>query len=51
MFHALLTAGVAIGAPIMGWVAELVGVGTGLLLTPIATVLALGLALVLLRRD
>lgn len=51
MFHALLTAGVAIGAPIMGGVAELVGVGTGLLLTPIATVLALGLALVLLRRD
>ena len=51
MFHALLTAGVAIGAPIMGWVAELVGVGTGLLLTPIATVLALGLTLVLLRRD
>jgi MFS family permease len=51
MFHALLTTGVAIGAPIMGWVAELVGVGTGLLLTPIATALALGLALVLLRRD
>jgi len=49
MFHALLTAGVAIGAPIMGWVAELVGVGTGLMLTPIATALALGLALVLLR--
>jgi MFS family permease len=51
MFHALLTAGVAIGAPVMGWVAELVGVGTGLLLTPTATALALGLALVLLRRD
>jgi len=51
IFHAMLTAGVAIGAPVMGWAAEAVGVRTGLLLNPVITVVALGLALVLLRRD
>jgi len=50
VFHGLLTAGVAIGAPVMGWVAEAVGVQTGLLLNPAAMALALVLALVLLRR-
>lgn len=40
-FHALLTAGVAIGAPIMGWVGGLVGVQTGLMLTSVTMVLAL----------
>ena len=30
MFHALLTAGVAIGAPVMGWIGGMVGVELGL---------------------
>ena len=50
VFHALLTAGVAVGAPVMGWAAEGMGVQVGLLLTPVMTALALGLALVLFRR-
>ena len=40
-FHALLTAGVAIGAPIMGWIGGLVGVQTGLLLASVTMALAL----------
>ena len=50
VFHALLTAGVAIGAPVMGWVGESAGIETGLMLTPIIMVLALAVALVALRR-
>ncbi len=50
VFHALLTSGVAIGAPIMGWVGELVGIQRGLLLTPIIMLLALAVALVALKR-
>ena len=50
LFHALLTAGVAIGAPLLGWAGELWGIQTGMLLTPMAMVLGLGLAVVLLRR-
>ncbi len=45
MFHAFLTAGVAIGAPIMGWVGEVVGVGSGLTLS--SGILAVALVLVL----
>ena len=47
-FHALLTAGVAIGAPVMGWVAEAVGVRTGLMLTAVVMALALGVIVVVL---
>jgi len=50
IFHALLTAGVAIGAPVIGWVGEAVGVQLGLVLTPIIMVLALVVALTALRR-
>ncbi len=50
MFHALLTAGVAIGAPIMGWIGEAVGVQLGMVLTPAIMVLALVIALTTLRR-
>jgi MFS family permease len=50
LFHALLTAGVAIGAPLMGWVGSLLGTGTGLLLMPIPVLLTLVLALAFLRR-
>ena len=51
IFHALLTAGVAIGAPIMGWVGEGVGINLGLVLTPVMMVLALVIALTALRRQ
>jgi len=45
IFHALLTAGVAVGAPTMGWVGGMVGVELGLVLTPGIMVLALVIAL------
>ena len=41
IFHALLTAGVAIGAPIIGWVGGMVGVEMGLMLSPGIMILAL----------
>lgn len=50
MFHALLTAGVAIGAPIIGWVGEGVGVQPGLMVAPAIMVLALAVALTTLKR-
>ncbi|MBA7624010.1 Inner membrane transport protein YajR [subsurface metagenome] len=49
IFHALLTAGVAIGAPIMGWVGETIGVELGLVLSSGVMVLALVVALRALR--
>jgi len=49
IFHALLTAGVAIGAPIMGWVGEMIGVELGLVLSSGVMVLALVVALRALR--
>jgi len=45
IFHALLTAGVAIGAPVIGWVGEAAGVQLGLVLTPAIMVLALAMSL------
>lgn len=50
LFHALLTAGVAIGAPIIGWVGEGVGVQLGLVLAAAIMVLALAVALTALKR-
>ena len=50
LFHALLTAGVAIGAPIMGWVGGLAGIKIGLMLSTGAMVLALAVALINLKR-
>ncbi len=50
IFHALLTAGVAIGAPVMGWVGEAVGAPLSLTLTPAIMVFPLALALASLRR-
>jgi MFS family permease len=50
IFHALLTAGVAIGAPVIGWVGEAAGVQLGLVLIPGIMVLALVVALTALRR-
>ncbi|MBA7676319.1 Inner membrane transport protein YajR [subsurface metagenome] len=45
IFHALLTAGVAIGAPVMGWVGGMVGVKLGLALN--SGIMALALVIVL----
>jgi predicted MFS family arabinose efflux permease len=50
IFHALLTAGVAIGAPVMGWVGELLGIQVGLMLSPVIMLLALALAVALLPK-
>jgi len=50
MFHAFLTAGVAVGAPIMGWVGGMLGVELGLALTSGIMVLALAVTLILLKR-
>ncbi|MFH0769422.1 MAG: MFS transporter [Chloroflexota bacterium] len=50
VFHALLTTGVAIGAPIIGWVGGVVGIELGLALSASILVLALVLALTVLKR-
>ncbi|MFC1941119.1 MFS transporter [Chloroflexota bacterium] len=50
VFHALLTSGVAIGAPIMGWVGGVVGIELGLALSAGIMVLALMVALTSLKR-
>ena len=50
IFHALLTAGVAIGAPVIGWASEAIGVKLGLVLTPGIMVLALAMSLAALNR-
>jgi len=51
IFHALLTAGVAIGAPVMGWVGGMVGVKLGLALSSGILVLALIIALRTMRQS
>jgi len=50
IFHALLTAGVAIGSPLIGWVGQAVGVQLGLVLAPGIMVLALIVALIAMKR-
>jgi MFS family permease len=50
IFHASLTAGVAIGAPTMGWVAGIVGTALGLALSSSIAVLALFIVILTLRR-
>ena len=49
IFHALLTAGVAIGAPVMGWAAGVVGIEPGLALSAGIMVLALVVALAAIK--
>ncbi|MBI4284947.1 MAG: MFS transporter [Chloroflexi bacterium] len=49
IFHALLTAGVAIGAPVIGWVARMTGVEVGLALSASAEALVLVLVVFVLR--
>lgn len=50
VFHSLLTAGVALGAPVMGWVAKLVGIELGLAISAGAAALVLVMILTALRR-
>ena len=50
IFHALLTAGVAIGAPIMGCVGGMIGIKLGLVLSSGVMVLALAVFLATLKR-
>ena len=49
IFHALLTGGVAIGAPVMGWIAQITGLESGITLTPIVLVFALVISLITLK--
>ena len=51
IFHALLTAGVAIGAPIMGLVGEIAGVELSLALSSSIMVVALVIVLTVLKRS
>jgi MFS family permease len=51
IFHALLTAGVAIGAPVIGWVGEIAGVESGLISISGIIILALVVALITLKRS
>jgi len=50
IFHAMLTAGVAIGAPVIGWAGGMVGVEIGLILSAGVMVLALAVTMATLRR-
>ena len=50
IFHALLTAGIAIGAPVMGWVGSAAGVPPALALSATVMVAALVAALIMLKR-
>jgi MFS family permease len=45
LFHALITAGVAVGAPVIGWIAAAGNLKIGLAMTPVAIVAALVLTL------
>lgn len=51
LFHALLTAGVAIGAPVAGFLARGVGVQMGLAFAPVIMVPALVVAVMSLKRS
>jgi len=50
VFHALLTAGVAIGAPVLGWIGEAVGITRGLILAPSIIVVVLLVTFISYRR-
>ena len=50
IFHALLTAGVAIGAPVIGWLGGLYGTQTGLFMTPVPMAMVLLLTLLISKR-
>jgi MFS family permease len=49
IFHALLTAGVAVGAPVIGWIGGLTGTSFGLMIIPIPVILTLAVALICMK--
>jgi len=49
-FHALLTSGVAIGAPVIGGIGSIIGITMGLALSPAILVVALGMSLIIMKR-
>jgi MFS family permease len=51
IFHALLTAGVAVGALVAGYAGDALGIKYGLLLSPVFMVIALAVALVIMKRS
>jgi len=51
VFHALLTGGVAIGAPVIGWIGQGIGVQAGLIFAPAVMILALAVAARYLKRN
>ncbi|MFC2070549.1 MFS transporter [Chloroflexota bacterium] len=50
IFHALLTAGVAIGAPVIGWLGGWLGVQQGMFIIPVILALALPVAITNIKR-
>lgn len=50
IFHALLTAGVAVGAPVIGWVGQAAGIETGLMVSAGVIILAIVTVLRAARR-
>ena len=50
IFYAALTGGVAIGAPLMGWAGEVLGIQPALMFVPVFMVLALVIAVTNLKR-
>ena len=50
IFHALLTAGVAIGAPVIGGIGSMIGIKMGLVFSPVILVVVLGMSLTIMRR-
>jgi len=51
IFHALITVGVAVGAPLMGWAAGFIGIKAGLSLSSISLFIALTLGVLTLIRS
>lgn len=49
LFHALLTAGVAVGAPVMGWVSSLTSIEAGLATTAVLALVTLSVIVVFLK--
>ena len=50
IFHALLTAGVAVGAPVIGWAGDALGERTGLVLSAVTMLIALVVTLLVRKR-
>ena len=51
LFHALLTAGVAIGAPVAGWVGDTLGTKAGILISSVPIAITLVITLIFFKRN